>query len=270
MKTCFIQLDYFAYCLNDFFKYKLYRQKTGILFFLGQRKSRVENISPWKKSRRGNGSLRRRIGWEKYVLINVADESDEDLIERSRWRSNDITACDRYRISSFARTFVSSSRGLRNEGSGAPPFLKSCCKSTSAIYVFDLTTSSTEPEAPAMRLNSSSSRVLSRTQPRGWVCSSDPLVRPRRPYRLPLLWSISIIAQHRRNRLPTTRSSESRWWTSCSSTTSLWHRYRSPRDQLVRDKLPAGWHDSLPECRPSPWSAPCYIDPRWCWIPSRT
>lgn len=243
-------LDCFAYCLNDFFKYKLYRQKTGILFFLQQRKSRVENISPWKISRRGNGSLRRRIGWEKYVLINVADESDEDPIERSRWRSNNIHGVRS--LSDFARTFVSSSRGLRNEGSGAPPFLESRRKSTSAIYVFDLTASSTGPEAPAMRLNSSSSRVLSRTRPRGWVCSSDPLVRPRRPYRLPLLLSISIIAQHRRNRLPTTRSSESRWWTSCSSTTSLWHRYRSPRGQLVRDKLPAGWHDSLPECRPSP------------------
>lgn len=103
----------------------------------------------------------------------------------------------------------------------------------------DFTASSRGPWAPSMRPGLSSWNS-SRMQPRDRVCSLSLPAHPRRLYRVPRLWLISKVSRHRRNRPPTTRSSVSRWWTSCSSIMFLWHRYRLLRGPLVWDKLPIG------------------------------
>lgn len=114
---------------------------------------------------------------------------------------------------------------------------------SSQVYIrrlhLDFTASSRGPWASST-CPGLSSRSSSLMRLRVRACSLGLPARPRRPCRVLHLWSISKASRHRRNLPPTTRSSVSRWWTSCSSITSLWHRYRLLRDQLVRDKLPVG------------------------------
>lgn len=94
---------------------------------------------------------------KRYVIRNVADESDEDSTEQSQWRSNDVhgvRSLSDFVVRSYFRFFIE----RPPSGTKGPSFffLKSRRKSTSAARIFALTASSTGPEAPATRLNASS------------------------------------------------------------------------------------------------------------------
>jgi len=219
--------------------------------------SQIGNLG-WKISRCGNCSLRRRIECRicfKKCRIGRSDWTF--VISIKRHSQCAIGALLDFVVRSYFRFFIERPPERR-----VFPSFKFHRKSTFATY--DFTASSIRLKLIAARLNSSSSQVSSWTHPKGRVCSSSLSARPRRPCRLPHLWSVLKVARRWRNRPPTTRSSGSRWRTLCCATMPLRHRYRSPRGQRVRDKLSAGWHDSLQEYRPSSWTAPWYIDPRWC------
>lgn len=221
-------------------------------FFFLNKKSCMENILLWKLF----AATTNRMSWEvcfKKYRIGRSDWTFMILIKQHSRRA--IGALSNFVVRSYFRFFIERPPERR-----VFPSFKFYRKSTFATY--DFTASSIRLKLIAAWLNSSS-RVSSWTHPKGRVCSSSLSARPRRLCQLPHLWWVSKVVRRWRNRPPTTRSSGSRW-TLCSSTMPLRHRYRSPRGQRVRDKLPAGWHDSLQEYRPSSWFAPWYIDPRWC------
>lgn len=178
--TILLELFFFARRSNDFFKYKFYRQTTGVLFFF---------FLGYGISRCGNCSLRRRIGChERYVLRSVADESDEGpdrtiaLATKRYSRRTIVIGSRRSLVLSFLY-----SRGPPERRT--PPFSRISPRSLRLLpYVLHLTASSRGPEAPATRPKSSSPRVMSsRTRSRGRARSSSSSARPRRPCRHPLL-----------------------------------------------------------------------------------